>query len=253
MSIAAEESTRLRPLVALQALRALFRNGEDTKQVFIIADALRGRTGLTAFERFRRTALGRDVLAGKRSLLDVLNDRPRLAALPDGALGRRYYDFMAEENLTADGLVDASRAAGGDQTSRELRLFRERNRDQHDLQHVTTGYGRDPLGEVCLLAFGYAQNGNRGIGFIAFMGMLKIARALPGQPVISAVRQAYRNGKAAARLFEQDWEALLPESLDAVRRSLGIAEPTVYQGVIEAARSGKVALRMPRPTAMAAE
>jgi hypothetical protein len=41
-------------------LRALFRNGEDTKQVFLIADTLRGRTGLTAFARFRKTALGQD-------------------------------------------------------------------------------------------------------------------------------------------------------------------------------------------------
>lgn len=254
MSTLAQESTRLRPLVAFRALRTLFRNGEDTRQVFIIADSLRGRTGLTAFERFRKTAVGQDVLAGKRApLLDALNDRGHLAALPEGTLGRRYHDFMAEENLTADGLVDASRAADNHQTSPAVRLFRERGRDQHDLQHVTTGYGRDPLGEISLLTFGYAQSGNRGLGVIALLGMLKLARTLPGQPIISAVRQAYRNGKAAARLFEQDWEALLPQELETVRRTLAVREPTIYQGIIEAFRSGKAKLPMAAPTAMAAE
>ena len=44
----------------------------------------------------------------------------------------------------------------------------------HDLWHVVTGYGRDELGEACLLAFTYAQNKNRGVGFIAFVGCFKL-------------------------------------------------------------------------------
>ena len=40
----------------------------------------------------------------------------------------------------------------------------------HDLWHVTTGYGRDALGELSLLAFTYAQEKNRGIGAIVLYG-----------------------------------------------------------------------------------
>jgi ubiquinone biosynthesis protein COQ4 len=253
MSMVTQESTRVRPLVALRALRALLRNGEDTKQVFIIAEALRGRSGLRAFDRFRQTVLGRTVLAEKRSLLSALNDRARLAALPVGTLGLSYHEFMAVEDLSADGLVDASKAAGGGPVSAELQLFRERSRDQHDLHHVTTGYGRDGLGEVCLLAFGYAQTRNRGIGVIVLAGLVKIARALPGQPVRAAVVQAYRHGRAAARLIEQDWEALLALPLDAVRGRLAIAEPTIYHQITQAVRSGEAVVRMQPPRAMAAE
>ena len=252
MSMVAQESTRIRPLVAWRALQALFRNGEDTKQVFIIGDALRGRSGLRALERFRGTELGREVLAGKRSLLDALNDRARLAALPEGTLGHCYHEFMAEENLTADGLVEASRV-GSQPISDETRRFRERMRDQHDLHHVSTGYGRDGLGEVCVLAFGYAQTRNRGIGVIALMGMVKIARTLPGQPVRAAVLQAYRNGRAAAALYQQDWEALLPEPLEDMRRRLGIREPTLYRQIVAAVRSGEAKIAMTPPPAMAAE
>jgi ubiquinone biosynthesis protein COQ4 len=252
MSTIAQESTRIRPLVAWRALRALFRNGEDTKQVFIIGDALRGRSGLRAFEKFRATALGPAVLSGQRELLPVLCDRQRLAALPDGTLGRLYHGFMAEENLTADGLVDASRAGSSQSSSTEVQRFRDRMRDQHDLHHVSTGYGRDGLGEVCVLAFGYAQTRNRGIGVIALMGMIKIARILPGQPVRAAVVQAYRQGRAAAPLYQQDWEALLALPLEEVRERLGIKPPTVYRAILAAMRSA-AASNQSRPAAMAAE
>jgi len=253
MSIVAEESTRIRPLVAWRALRALFRNGEDTKQVFIIADALRGRTGARVFEQFRKSATGKTILAEKRSLLSVLSDRARLAALPAGTLGHCYHDFMAEEDLTADGLVEASRVVARTEVSDDQQLFRERNRDQHDLHHVSTGYGRDGLGEVCVLAFGYAQTRNRGIGAIALFGMIKLARALPGQPVRAAVLQAYRNGRAAARLCEQDWEALLPETLETVRRRLNIQKPTLYRQIVAAMQSVAPAESKAPRRAMAAE
>jgi ubiquinone biosynthesis protein COQ4 len=250
MATIAQESTRIRPLVAWRALRALFRNGEDTQQVFIIGDALRGKSGLRAFEQFRATELGREVLAGRRDLLPVLCDRERLAALPAGSLGRLYYEFMAEENLTADGLVDASKAGSRAVSSTEVQRFRDRMRDQHDLHHVSTGYGRDGLGEVCVLAFGYAQTRNRGIGVIALMGMLKIAKALPGQPVRAAVMQAYRQGKAAEALYQQDWEALLPLPLEEVRQHLGIKPPTLYRQIGAAMRA---AANQSQPAAMAAE
>ena len=251
MSTIAQESTRIRPLVAWRALRALFRNGEDTKQVFIIGDALRGRSGLRAFQRFRATELGQAVLTGERDLLPVLCDRARLSVLPAGTLGRLYHEFMAEEDLTADGLVDASKAGSRNVSSTEVQRFRDRMRDQHDLHHVSTGYGRDGLGEVCVLAFGYAQTGNRGIGVIALMGMLKIARALRGQPVRAAVRQAYRQGKAAAPLYQQDWESLLALPLEEVRQRLGIKPPTLYRQIVASMRSA--AANQSQPTAMAAE
>ena len=251
MSTIAQESTRIRPLVAWRALRALFRNGEDTTQVFIIGDALRGRSGLRAFQRFRATELGKAVLIGERDLLPVLCDRARLSALPAGTLGRLYHEFMAEENLTADGLVDASKAGSRPMSSSEVQRFRDRMRDQHDLHHVSTGYGRDGLGEVCVLAFGYAQTGNRGIGVIALMGMLKIARALPGQKVRAAVMQAYRQGKAAAPLYQQDWESLLELPLEEVRQRLAIKPPTLYRQIVASMRSA--AANQSQPTAMAAE
>ena len=160
-------SYRLRPIAAFHAVRNLMRNREDTHQVFLLIDALRGKTTLRQFARFRQTETGRAVLSEHRRLLDRLSDRPTLAALPAGSLGRAYYDFMASENLSAEGLVEASRITMQALPADDVTLFRERSREMHDLLHVVTGYGRDPLGEACLVAFSYAQTGLKGFAVIA--------------------------------------------------------------------------------------
>ncbi len=234
MQQASTTDTRIRPLVALKALRTLFRNGEDTRQVFLIVEALRGKSGTRAFERFRKTEIGQTVLRERRVLLDRLTDKSALAAMPEGSLGRTYHDFMSVENLTADGLVEASMTGKARAMSEEERIFGARSRDSHDLQHVVTGYGRDGLGEICLLAFGYAKNRNRGIGLIALAGMFRAARMLPDQPIKKAVYEAYRHGKQAQWMQAQDWETMLPLPLEEVRRRIGIEPPTRYRQILGA-------------------
>src|SRR5438105_12486648 len=125
-------STRLHPVAALRAVRNLMRNREDTQQVFLLIEALRGKTTLRQFVRFRQTETGRAVLGEKRRLLDRLGDRASLAAMPAGALGRAYYEFMAAENLSAEGLVTVSRIERPPAPD-DVTLFRERNREMHDL------------------------------------------------------------------------------------------------------------------------
>src|SRR5262249_50220007 len=42
-------STRLHPIAAIRAIRHLWRDREDTRQVFLLMDALRGKTTLRQF------------------------------------------------------------------------------------------------------------------------------------------------------------------------------------------------------------
>ena len=226
-------SHRLRPIAALRAVRHLMRNREDTQQVFLLVEALRGRTTLRQFARFRQTETGRAVLGEHRRLLDRLSDRASLAALPAGTLGRAYYDFMAAENLSADGLVEASRI-DRPPASDDLTLFRERGREMHDLLHVVTGYGRDPLGEACLVAFTYAQNRLKGLAVIAVFAARRIARSRPGQPVRRAVFEGYRHGRSAGWLPGADWEALLTQPVEAIRAQFAVKSPTYYRTILAA-------------------
>jgi ubiquinone biosynthesis protein COQ4 len=232
--------TLIHPIAAWHAIRALVRDREDTRQVFLLMDALRGKTSLRQLARFRRTLPGQAVLGERRQLIDWLQDRASLAALPPGTLGRDYYEFMAAENLSAEQLIEASefrKLPPGD----DMTLFRERNREMHDLLHIVTGYGRDPLGEACLTAFSFAQTGLKGFAVIAIVSSQRISRALPGQPVRRAVFEGYRRGRRASWLVGADWENLLAEPLEAIRARYGIDPPAYYPKAIAATRSRQAA------------
>ena len=226
---------RLRPNPALRAVRKLMRNGEDTQQVFLLIEALRGKTTLRQFARVRQTETGRAVLGENRRLLDRLSDRASLAALPAGTLGRGYYDFMAAEDLSAEGLVEMSKITRPP-ASDDVTLFRERGREMHDLLHVVTGYGRDPLGEACLVAFSFAQTGLKGFAVIAVYAARKIARSRPDQPVRRAVVEGYRHGRSAGWLPGADWEALLDQPVEAIRARFAVKPPTYYRTIMAALR-----------------
>ena len=242
-------STQLHPITALRAMRALKRNREDTRQAVVLIDALRGKTSLRQFARFRETETGRAVLAERRQLLDRLSDREHLASLPEGTLGRSYYEFMAAEHLTAEGLVEASQIRETLPPGDDYTLFRERSRETHDLLHVVTGYGRDPLGEACVLAFSFAQTGLKGFAMIAFVVTRRIARRLRGQPVRRAVLEAYRNGRRAGWLYAADWENLSAEPVEVIRTRYHIGQPTHYPKVLAAVRATRAAGARPTPVA----
>jgi ubiquinone biosynthesis protein COQ4 len=229
-------STHFHPIVALRAMRNLTRTG-DTRQVFLLMDALRGKTTLRQFARFQKTETGRAVLAERRQLLERLQDRESLAALPAGTLGRSYRDFMASENLSAEGLVEASQFRDRLPAQEPMTLFRERSREMHDLLHVVTGYGRDPLGEACLTAFSFAQTGLKGFALIAIVASHRIARARPGHAVRRAVFEGYRRGRRAAWLVAADWENLLAEPVETIRSRYRVAPAVLYPKVLPAIRA----------------
>jgi ubiquinone biosynthesis protein COQ4 len=222
---------RIRPLDAWRALARLVRNPDETKHVFDLIDALAGNSGERMLRRFEATESGRRILDGRRQLLPVLSDRESLMALPAGSLGRTYAEFMTREQISADGLVTASMEGGRakEDLSPERELIGLRMRDSHDLWHVVTGYGRDLVGEACVLAVTYAQTKNRGIGAIVAMAWWKAGREMPAARTL--IRDAYRRGKRAAWLPALEWEALLAKPLAQVREELGFGEPPVYEAM----------------------
>jgi ubiquinone biosynthesis protein COQ4 len=211
-------------------MRNLTRDPEDTRQAFVLMEALRGKTTLRQFARFRRSETGRMVLAERRSLLARLSDRASLAKLPAGSLGHAYDEFMAAENLSAEGLVEVSKILRPPEVD-DVTWFRERSREMHDLLHIIAGYGRDPLGEACVAAFSFAQNRLKGFAVIAI-----VARRLRGEPVRRAVYEAYRQGRRAAWVIGADWESLLAQPLESVRAQLRVSAPVYYPRILPSLR-----------------
>jgi len=126
---------RIKPITALRAIRQLLKDPDDTGQVFKIIEALKGDSIFAAVDKLRELPDGMRLLAEKPDIKSLLNDRDALVAMPEGSIGRAYYDFVHVEGLSADGLVASSEEAPRYDTllGPDERWIADRLRDIHDL------------------------------------------------------------------------------------------------------------------------
>jgi ubiquinone biosynthesis protein COQ4 len=221
-----------RPLKVLHHFGKLVDDKEDTAQVFHIIEATKGRQSHRLARDFAGSPEGQLFLKHEVDIPAMLDDHPRWAGLPENSVGQRYMAFMKREGLTAQGLVAESyKWAPPEARPRDLtQWYFDRQRDTHDLYHVLTGYGRNALGEASLLGFSYSQNLIPGVLFIAYAGANQIRKVSGTKaPLLSAVREGQRLGKASAKIVHQDIEALMHEDIGAARARLNIGKPVVYR------------------------
>jgi ubiquinone biosynthesis protein COQ4 len=222
---------RYRPLKAWHHFRNLVADKENTGEVFKIFEALPWRGLFPSAEAFLTSGPGQKLREREPYLPAIFDDHAALRRMPKGSLAHAYCDFMEAEGLTAAGLVEEF-----ERFMKERGEFRDqfgwymnRIRDTHDILHVLTGYGRDALGEQCVLAFSYSQQPAPAHLFIAYAGGREIKREVKsGAPVFSAIREGQRLGKACPRLAEQSILDLLPLPVDEARALLNITPPSHY-------------------------
>lgn len=213
---------------AHRAMAVLAEDPDDTVAAIQVIDAMAGKSPQRCFKRFKRSAKGRRILEQKQELYDILSDLDRLGAMPEGSLGKEIWRFYTVEELSAEGLKDASEEASGgsgiDKT--DAGLYGRRMRDLHDVFHVVTGYGRDLRGEVGCLAFTFAQTWNTGIGYLVYDSLKSAGwRSAQGR----FIRDAFRRGRRSQWLVDQDWENLLEQPLEQLRIELGVGRAPVYE------------------------
>jgi len=228
------------PVKALKHFRKLVEDKEDTEQVFHIIRALNGRNFVRQADSFWKNRRGKAILANEKSLIERLDNHDALRKYPLGGLAHAYCDFMESEGLTAQGLADEYEKFADHHDRRDdlLERYSNRLRDTHDLFHVLTGYGRDPLGEQALLGFSYSQNGNLGVLFIAYAGGREIKKDLPSSiPVFAAIREGQRHGKMAEKIAHADVGALLKLPLEEARAQLNIKPPETYNRALDMMRA----------------
>lgn len=217
---------------ALSALRRLLANGDDTTQVFRIMRALNGDVTQRNYRRLLTVEGGGRLAYRRLELAQRLSDRSWIDSFAPGTVGAAYRDFIDSTGYSAQGLAEVSMAEGAFQGDIEhpYAWMGRRERDIHDIWHVVTGYkASEHLGEACLVAFSYAQTGGLGWAFIALGAALKSIRVTGRLDFLRAVIEGYRNGKRAGWLHGEDYEALLTEPLDSVRKRLNIADPVKYR------------------------
>ncbi|MEJ0028663.1 MAG: Coq4 family protein [Rhizomicrobium sp.] len=216
---------------AFHAIRALIAEPNDTAQVFLIMRALNGSVTARNYNRLLQTAEGGRIAYERVELVDKFMDPDFLRGFAPGTVGAAYRAFLEKTGFSAAGLKEVGEQVHGAAfVAHPYAWFGRRERDIHDIWHVLTGYqADDPLGELCLVAFSYAQTKGLGWGFIAAMGVLDNLREPQGRLVARAVWEGYTHGRDAAWLHGEDIEKLFAEPLDAARARLKIAEPVEYQ------------------------
>ena len=227
---------------ALTALRRLRADKEDTSQVYAVMHALNGNAYALDYIRLLSTPEGGRIAYERVELADRLMDDAWRASFPPGSVGAAYVEFITTEHLSAQGLVEESHKGVPPaelDASHPYAWFFRRTRDVHDLWHVLTGYGRDSLGEMCLLAFSYQETHDLGRAIMALAGFAE-AHGVAASQARRAIREARERGRSASWLPAEDYERLMFEPLAAARARLGLTPPTAYQAVPVALRNTSI-------------
>ncbi len=224
---------------AARAFRQLMVDKEDTAQVFAITHALDGDACKVDYLRLLSMPDGGRIAYERAELADKLMDDAWRATFPPGSVGAAYVDFLETHHFSASGMIDESHKGIPPEELDEVHpyaWFFRRIRDVHDIFHVLTGYNRDALGEMCLLAFTFQETHGLGLAFIAGGGYLR-AHGPAASKARKALLEARSRGKRAAWLPGEDFEKLLFEPLEDARKRLGLTPPVAYQAVPEDQRN----------------
>ena len=218
---------------AVRALQRLFKNKEDTAEVFEIMFALNGRAYAADFARLLETADGGRIAYERVEFAERLMDPAWVESFPPGSVGAAYREFQTTQHLSVQGLIDESHkgvpATELDQRHPYAWWFR-RVRDLHDIWHVLTGYGRDALGEMCLAAFAHREVQGAGWALIVMGGFLRCHGPAAGQ-ARRAMLEARARATRAAWLPGEDYERLMFEPLESARSRLRLSTPHAYEAV----------------------
>jgi ubiquinone biosynthesis protein COQ4 len=218
----------------------VLKDKEQTDELISVFDALPWRGVGEAASAFLSSERGRAIFQAEPSLPEVFDDHAALRRTPKGSFAHAYCDFMEREGLSAAGMVEASGNTrnGLPMLPDGVEWYGDRLRDTHDILHILTGYGRDPLGEQCVLAYLYHQRPSPGHLFVAWAGTLLMkVKVKTRAPILRALIEARDHGRLCPRIVEQPILELLPMQLTEVRERLNVPEPKWYRTVHDIWRS----------------
>lgn len=218
---------------ALNAFKKLMVDKEDTAQVFAITHALDGDAMKVDYIRLLSLPEGGRIAYERVELAEKLLDESYRASFPPGSVGEAYNRYLETEHFSVAGMIDESHKGIPPEEVDEVHpyaWFWRRVRDAHDIFHVLTGYGRDALGEMCLLAFTFQETHGLGLAFVSAGGFLR-AHGPAALQARKALLEARRRGKHAAWLPGEDLERVLFEPLEEARKRLHLPPPVEYQKV----------------------
>jgi len=187
-----------------------------------------GRDDGWILRTMRAHPTGAAILRERRPLPPGILEPSLLADLPEGSLGRAYYEHCRHNDLDPKVISEESEKVAAEiPATPEHRYVYNRTRDSHDFWHVLTGYGIDMAGEAGIIAWTYGMIRNKAYLLICLLNATMCT--LRGRPdVFRTVWQGYRYGRRSPQLLAVDWEAFLARPLEDVRAELGLERRPDY-------------------------
>ncbi len=233
-------SRPIQPFKAIKAFFDLVGDRDDTRYVFAFFDAVNGRSNEAYYDRFFNSEYGKRYMADPEALGRVLLDRETLESYGKDSFAAAYLHYLDSEGLSPLGVheaavdVDPERMARMKEHWPQLYWLQYHGSLTHDLYHVLTGYGRDPLGEALLLVFSGLHTGSRGARLLGAMAGLRIRSEIPSWPVGKMMKEAVHLAKEAEHFPTADLASLLPLPLEEARARVNIGKPSIYRATRDA-------------------
>lgn len=200
----------------LKGVVGMLRDPEHTESVFDIEDGLAHIEATRLAMKYVR--LDDDVarLMDERHLARM-PDIDSLSRCPEGSLGWSF-----ARHITGHGFDPDYYRKIEVKTDEEWVLMRMRQ--NHDLWHVVTGIGTDPIGELALKAFELAQTRRPMAAVITSGGVLRYLIKEPEQldRVLEGIAHGYSLGRAAKPFLAQKWEEAWDRPLATWRTLVGV-------------------------------
>jgi ubiquinone biosynthesis protein COQ4 len=206
--------------VAVRAMTVLAKVKEHGIAAPVLNVSLDAEVFSRISEELRRTEEGQVLLRTRPNLQAGALDLEALHALPEGTLGKalaRYYVDNGIEPFESPYPV-----------RNDVDYLAKRYREVHDVVHVITGYGTDPVGELELQAFMFANAGLRQcLMIIAFAALLRPDGLPPVWRYADKLHTAYRLGRQCKDLVGPLYEDFWAASVEEVRQQLELAPQRV--------------------------
>ena len=225
-------SARLRDVLVQEALR---KNGRELPLAYLVPDAMQ------AFEELKDLDLIRRQLAAEKArkpeLASWLDARfvsrftvADVAGYAPGTLGSKVHEFMTGSGYAIDFLfLDAPKT--------DYEYLQKRLAQNHDIEHMVTGFGTDPCGEHALMTcnatawlryFGCEFAGElcRFNVYLTMVGTIRAAMHYPKTLLtfLEALRYGNEMGAALRRpLFLTRWEDYFGWTIADIRREFNIS------------------------------
>jgi ubiquinone biosynthesis protein Coq4 len=187
-------------VATLKGVVGMLRDPTHTESVFDIEDGLRDIEGYDL--AIRHVATDADVAAMmKERYLRDTPDVDQLASLPTGTLGHEFARHIREHGFDPDYYRKL-------EVESDKEWVMMRMRQTHDIWHVVTGIGIDPIGELSLKAFELAQTRRPLAAVITAGGVVRYLMRDADQlgDVLEGLSVGYRLGCAARPFLAQRWE-----------------------------------------------